>query len=541
MADQITIDNSVVADELVINASTVNGQETVLTEGALSLLKTLCRHFANDVPTLLANRKIKQGLVDKGQLPDFLEQTKAVRESDWKVRGIPLDLQDRRVEITGPVDRKMVINALNANAKVFMADFEDSLAPSWEKVVQGQINLRDAILGDISYTSAETGKSYTLAADPAVLICRVRGLHMLEKHVRYAEQAIPASLFDFCIYFYNNYRQLLSKSSGPYFYIPKLESHLEARWWAKVFAFVEERFCLQPGTIKCTCLIETLPAVFEMDEILYELRSNIVALNCGRWDYIFSYIKTLNNHSDRILPDRQSVTMDTPFLSAYSRLLVKTCHKRGALAMGGMAAFIPAKDPKANQQILDKVRQDKQLEARNGHDGTWVAHPGLADTAMEVFNEYIGADHVNQLHITRDVDAPIQPQELLSACKGERTEDGMRRNIRIALRYIEAWINGNGCVPIYGLMEDAATAEISRTSIWQWIKHQQKLSNGVLVTKSLFKDMLVQELAQVKEEVGADRFTHGRFTEAAVILEQTTIADELVDFITQPGYEVLIA
>ncbi|PKG59257.1 malate synthase A [Shewanella sp. GutDb-MelDb] len=541
MAEQITIDNSVVEDELVITASTVSGQETVLTAGAVSLLKTLCKHFANDVPTLLANRKIKQGLVDKGQLPDFIEQTKAVRESDWKIRGIPHDLQDRRVEITGPVDRKMVINALNANAKVFMADFEDSLAPSWDKVIEGQINLRDAINGDISYTSAETGKSYTLAADPAVLICRVRGLHMLEKHVSYAEQAIPAALFDFCVYFYNNYRQLLSKGSGPYFYIPKLESHIEARWWAKVFAFVEERFCLQPGTIKCTCLIETLPAVFEMDEILYELRSNIVALNCGRWDYIFSYIKTLNNHSDRILPDRQSVTMDTPFLSAYSRLLVKTCHKRGALAMGGMAAFIPAKDPKENQQILDKVRQDKQLEARNGHDGTWVAHPGLADTAMEVFNQYIGDNHVNQLHITRDVDAPILAPELLSPCKGERTEDGMRRNIRIALRYIEAWINGNGCVPIYGLMEDAATAEISRTSIWQWIKHQQKLSNGTLVTKSLFKDMLLQELAHVKEEVGADRFTHGRFTEAAVILEQTTTADELVDFITQPVYELLIA
>ncbi|MCL1050405.1 malate synthase A [Shewanella abyssi] len=541
MAQQITIDNSVVADEVVISGKTVIGQETVLTEGALSLLKTLCKHFASDVPSLLAHRKIRQGLVDKGQLPDFLEHTKTIRESDWQVRGIPLDLQDRRVEITGPVDRKMVINALNANAKVFMADFEDSLAPSWDKLVEGQINLRDAISGDISYTSAETGKSYALAADPAVLICRVRGLHMLEKHVSYAEQAIPAALFDFCIYFYNNYRQLLSKGSGPYFYIPKLESHLEARWWATVFAFVEQRFCLQPGTIKCTCLIETLPAVFEMDEILYELRSNIVALNCGRWDYIFSYIKTLNNHSDRILPDRQSVTMDTPFLSAYSRLLVKTCHKRGALAMGGMAAFIPAKDPKANQQILDKVRQDKQLEARNGHDGTWVAHPGLADTAMEVFNEYIGENHVNQLHITRDVDAPILAHELLSACKGERTEDGMRRNIRIALRYIEAWIKGNGCVPIYGLMEDAATAEISRTSIWQWIKHQQQLSNGTIVTKPLFKEMLLQELAQVKEEVGADRFTHGRFTEAAVILEQTTTADELVDFITQPGYELLIA
>jgi malate synthase len=343
------------------------------------------------------------------------------------------------------------------------------------------------------------------------------------------------------MYFYHNYRQLLAKGSGPYFYIPKLESHIEARWWAKVFAFVEERFCLQPGTIKCTCLIETLPAVFEMDEILYELRSNIVALNCGRWDYIFSYIKTLKRHSDRVLPDRQAVTMDTPFLSAYSRLLIKTCHKRGALAMGGMAAFIPAKDPAQNETVLQRVRKDKELEARNGHDGTWVAHPGLADTAMGIFNEYIGQDHQNQLHITRDVDAPILAAELLKPCDGERTEQGMRLNIRIALQYLEAWISGNGCVPIYGLMEDAATAEISRASIWQWIQHGKSLSNGKLVTKQLFKDMLVEELANVKKEVGGDRFTHGKFTQAAVLLEDITTSDELVDFLTLPGYEMLTA
>ena len=311
--------------------------------------------------------------------------------------------------------------------------------------------------------------------------------------------------------------------------------------WAKLFAFVEERFCLQAGTIKCTCLIETLPAVFEMDEILYELRSNIVALNCGRWDYIFSYIKTLKRHSDRVLPDRQAVTMDTPFLSAYSRLLIKTCHKRGALAMGGMAAFIPAKDPVQNEAVLQRVRRDKELEARNGHDGTWVAHPGLADTAMGIFNEYIGQDHSNQLHITRDVDAPILAAELLKTCDGERTEQGMRLNIRIALQYLEAWISGNGCVPIYGLMEDAATAEISRASIWQWIQHGKSLSNGKLVTKQLFKDMLVEELANVKQEVGSDRFTHGKFTQAAVLLEDITTSDELVDFLTLPGYEMLTA
>ncbi|MDR9765797.1 malate synthase A [Shewanella baltica] len=519
----------------------IPGQEAIFTEGAVALLESLCREFADEVPALLAKRKDKQARIDKGSLPDFLPETRAIRDGAWQIRGIPDDLLDRRVEITGPVERKMVINALNANAKVFMADFEDSLAPSWEKVVEGQINLRDAVRGDIEYTAPDTGKHYKLGPNPAVLICRVRGLHLKEKHVQFNGKAIPGSLFDFALYFYHNYRQLLAKGSGPYFYIPKLESHIEARWWAKVFAFVEERFCLQAGTIKCTCLIETLPAVFEMDEILYELRSNIVALNCGRWDYIFSYIKTLKRHSDRVLPDRQAVTMDTPFLSAYSRLLIKTCHKRGALAMGGMAAFIPAKDPVQNEAVLQRVRRDKELEARNGHDGTWVAHPGLADTAMGIFNEYIGQDHCNQLHITRDVDAPILASELLKTCDGERTEQGMRLNIRIALQYLEAWISGNGCVPIYGLMEDAATAEISRASIWQWIQHGKSLSNGKLVTKQLFKDMLVEELSNVKKEVGSDRFTHGKFTQAAVLLEDITTSDELVDFLTLPGYEMLTA
>ncbi|EGT3626573.1 MULTISPECIES: malate synthase A [Shewanella] len=519
----------------------IPGQEVIFTEGAVALLESLCREFADEVPALLAKRKDKQARIDKGTLPDFLPETRAIRDGAWQIRGIPDDLLDRRVEITGPVERKMVINALNANAKVFMADFEDSLAPSWEKVVEGQINLRDAVRGDIEYTAPDTGKHYKLGPNPAVLICRVRGLHLKEKHVQFNGKAIPGSLFDFALYFYHNYRQLLAKGSGPYFYIPKLESHIEARWWAKVFAFVEERFCLQAGTIKCTCLIETLPAVFEMDEILYELRSNIVALNCGRWDYIFSYIKTLKRHSDRVLPDRQAVTMDTPFLSAYSRLLIKTCHKRGALAMGGMAAFIPAKDPVQNEAVLQRVRRDKELEARNGHDGTWVAHPGLADTAMGIFNEYIGQDHCNQLHITRDVDAPILASELLKTCDGERTEQGMRLNIRIALQYLEAWISGNGCVPIYGLMEDAATAEISRASIWQWIQHGKSLSNGKLVTKQLFKDMLVEELSNVKKEVGSDRFTHGKFTQAAVLLEDITTSDELVDFLTLPGYEMLTA
>lgn len=526
--------------DLAIIGPHIDGQQDIFTPGALSFLQALCQQFANEVPTLLEKRKQKQARIDNGELPDFLPETRAIRDGNWAIRGIPADLQDRRVEITGPVDRKMIINALNANVKVFMADFEDSLAPSWEKVVQGQINLRDAVNGDIEYT-APNGKHYSLNPDPAVLIARVRGLHLVEKHIEFQGKPVPGGLVDFALYFYHNYHKLLAKQSGPYFYVPKLESHLEARWWAKVFAYAEERFCLQAGTIKCTCLIETLPAVFEMDEILYELRSNIVALNCGRWDYIFSYIKTLKRHADRVLPDRQAVGMDTKFLSAYSRLLIKTCHKRGALAMGGMAAFIPAKDEAENEKVLVKVRGDKELEARNGHDGTWVAHPGLADTAMAVFNQYIGGDKTNQLHITRDVDAPIQAAELLEPCDGERTEEGMRLNIRIAVQYIEAWIQGNGCVPIYGLMEDAATAEISRTSIWQWIQHKKSLSNGKLVTKALFTDMLKQEMQNVKTEVGEERYNAGKFEQAAKLLEEITTSDELVDFLTLPGYELLTA
>lgn len=404
--------------DLNIIGEHVDGQETIFSQGALSLLNVLCQQFSAEVPQLLQQRSHRQMEFAAGKLPDFLAQTESVRKARWQIRGIPTDLQDRRVEITGPVERRMVINALNANAKVFMADFEDSLTPTWTKVVEGQINLRDAVAGDIEYTDPTSEKHYRLNDDPAVLICRVRGLHLTEKHVEFDGLGIPAALFDFALYFYNNYRQLLNKGSGPYFYIPKLESHLEARWWAKVFAYVEERFCLLPGTIKCTCLIETLPAVFEMEEILFELRSNIVALNCGRWDYILSDMKTLKHHGEHVQHDRQNLTMDKAFLSAYSRLLVKVCHKRGALAIGGMAAFIPAKDAELNQTVLQQLRTDKEFEARNGHDGTWVAHPRFADTAMAVFNQYLGAGQKNQLHITLDVDGPIRAKELLQLCEG---------------------------------------------------------------------------------------------------------------------------
>ncbi|HAS6981755.1 TPA: malate synthase A [Vibrio parahaemolyticus] len=505
---------------------------------AQTFLSLLCEKFAGRVEELLEAREEKQARIDAGELPDFLPDTQDIREGSWKILGIPQDLQDRRVEITGPTDRKMVINALNANVKVFMADFEDSMSPAWDKVLDGQVNLRDAVNGNISYTNPSNGKHYQLVDDPAVLICRVRGLHLKEKHVTWHGQIIPGALFDFALYFYNNHKALLQKGSGPYFYLPKLQSHHEAKWWSEVFHFTEEYFGLETGTIKATVLIETLPAVFEMDEILFSLKEHIVGLNCGRWDYIFSYIKTLKKHPDRVLPDRQVVTMDKPFLNAYSRLLVRTCHKRGAFAMGGMAAFIPAKDPQENQKVLDKIHNDKSLEANNGHDGTWVAHPGLADTAMEVFSAAFG-ERTNQLDVSRSEDAPITAAELLEPCDGERTEEGMRHNIRVALQYIEAWISGNGCVPIYGLMEDAATAEISRASIWQWIQHGKSLDNGQQVTKALFETYLQEEVEVVKQEVGEERYQAGRFEEAAQLMAKLTTSDELTNFLTVPGYDYL--
>jgi len=512
-------------------------ERQVLTDEAVEFLAELVGKFTPRRNELLAARARWQQNIDRGELPGFISETTSIREGDWQIRGIPQDLRDRRVEITGPVERKMVINALNANVKVFMADFEDSLAPSWDKVIDGQINLHDAVNGTISYTN-EAGKIYQLKPNPAVLIARVRGLHLPEKHVLWRDEAIPGGLFDFALYFYHNYRQLLAKGSGPYFYLPKTQSWEEAAWWSDVFSFTEDRFDLPRGTIKATVLIETLPAVFQMDEILYHLRDHIVGLNCGRWDYIFSYIKTLKNHGDRVLPDRQSVTMEKPFLSAYSRLLIKTCHKRGAFAMGGMAAFIPSKDAEKNAWVLNKVRADKELEANNGHDGTWVAHPGLADTVMEVFGNALG-DRQNQLDVLREQDAPISAAQLLEPCDGERTEAGMRANIRVAVQYIEAWISGNGCVPIYGLMEDAATAEISRTSIWQWIHHEKSLNDGRPVTKALFRQMLQEEMLVVREEVGEARFNAGRFEEAARLMERITTQDELIDFLTLPGYELL--
>ena len=526
-------------NKLSIVGSLDNAAREILSDDALAFLNDLVEKFAARRDALLDARVERQKGYDSGGLPDFLPDTSDVRESDWFIRGIPADLLDRRVEITGPVDRKMVINALNADVKVFMADFEDSLAPSWANLIDGQFNLRDAAAGTISFDQLDTGKHYELNENPAVLIARVRGLHLPENHIEFDGKPIPGALMDFALYFHHNHKTLLDKGSGPYFYIPKLQSHLEARWWDQVFAFAEDRYGLDRGAIKITVLIETLPAAFEMDEILYELRDHIVALNCGRWDYIFSYIKTLKMHADRVLPDRQEVTMENPFLSAYSRLLIRTCHRRGALAMGGMAAYIPSRDPDVNAMAMEKVRADKELEAGNGHDGTWIAHPGLAGIANEIFDAHIPAGSDNQLAVTREDDAPISADELLAAPAGHHSEAGMRSNIRIAVQYLEAWLQGNGCVPIYNLMEDAATAEISRASIWQWIRHGTVLDNGETVTRALFRTYLAEELGTIREEVGAERFDGGRFDDAARIMDELTTSDELTDFLTLITYPMI--
>ena len=524
---------------LIVRGRVTADYREILSDDALAFVSELVERFQPRLAALMEKRAAFQTRMDAGELPDFLPETKSIREGDWKIAGIPADLLDRRVEITGPVDRKMIINALNANVRVFMADFEDSLAPTWQNVVEGQINLRDANRGTIEFTNPD-GRSYRLKSNPAVLIARVRGLHLSEKHVGWSRgERIPGCLFDFGLYFFHNYQARRAKGTGVYYYVPKIQSHEEAAWWDAVFAYTEQRFKVPTGTIKATFLIETLPAAFQMDEILFALRDHAVALNCGRWDYIFSYIKTLRMHADRVLPDRQALTMDKPFLSAYSRLLIRTCHRRGALAMGGMAAFIPSKDPQQNELVAAKVRADKTLEASNGHDGTWVAHPGLADLAMEVFDRHIPQGHSNQLDVLRGQDPITTAAELLAVPVGERTEAGMRTNIRVSIQYIEAWISGTGCVPVYGLMEDAATVEISRASIWQWIQNGKQLSNGKTVTKALFREMLNEELQVVRDEVGEARYQDGKFREAAEMMDRLTTGDELTDFLTLPAYEVL--
>jgi malate synthase len=504
----------------------VDRAEEVLTGDALAFIAELHRRFDARRWDLLAARAARQEAFDAGALPDFLAETADIRESEWQVAPIPADLMDRRVEITGPTDRKMVINALNSGAHCFMADFEDATAPTWANLVEGQINLRDFWRGRLSYDDPVSGKHYELGPKPAVLMVRPRGLHLPERHVTVDGATMSGALFDLGLYFWHNARAAIAAGSGPYFYLPKLESHREAALWSDVFAFAEGRLGLARGTIKATVLVETIPAAFEMDEILHALRENIVGLNCGRWDYIFSYIKRLGRTPERLTPDRSAMTMDKAFLAAYSLKLIETCHRRGAFAMGGMAAQIPVRgDEAANAAAFAKVRADKLREARNGHDGTWVAHPALVPVALEVF------DRPNQLD--RRIDSGVTREDMLRLHEGPRTEAGVRENIRVGIQYLAAWLGGRGAVPLYNLMEDAATAEICRAQLWQWLRFEAPLNDGRKLIRSLFDGLLEEEVRALEGPVMA------RLDEAAEIFAGLVTADDLAEFLTLPAYERL--
>jgi len=515
-------------------ADTPECYDSLLNDAALGFLADLHRHFEARRQTLLRARHKRQLRYDAGESPGFLPETGNIRTGDWRVAPIPNDLRDRRVEITAPVERKMIINALNSGARVYMADFEDSHAPIWLTTLQGHINVIDAMRGDIELTTP-AGKVYRLGEDPAVLIVRPRGLHLPEKHVYIDGVPISASLFDFGLNFFHSVSQGRALGKRPYYYLPKLEHHLEARLWSDVFEFAEQAFELEKGTLKVTVLIETLPAVFQMDEILYQLRDYIVALNCGRWDYIFSYIKTFRNHPDKVLPERGQVVMTVPFLENYSRLLIQTCHRRGALAMGGMAAQIPIKgDPVANQCAMDKVCADKVREVKNGHDGTWVAHPGLVAVAMDIFDRHMPSP--NQIEGKQD-DLSIDLASLTQAPAGTISETGLRNNVEVAIEYLAAWLSGNGCVPIHHLMEDAATAEISRSQLWQWINHDAQLEDGRDITPELVMSMMTQVLRQIGNRPHVDAAAKQGYHQAAALLQQSVFAEQLPDFITLPAYQ----
>jgi len=510
----------------------------ILTPQALVFVAKLARKFEGRRRELMALRARRQAEFNAGKLPDFLAETRNVREGDWTIGTVPADLQDRRVEITGPTDRKMVINALNSGANVFMADFEDSNAPTWSNMIEGQINLRHAIRRSITFRSPE-GKNYQLDDRIATLLVRPRGWHLLEQHLRVDGEPVSGAIFDFALYVFHNAKEALARDTGPYYYLPKLESHLEARLWNDIFVMAQRELGLPQGTIKATVLIETVLAAFEMDEILYELRDHCVGLNIGRWDYIFSCIKKFRSNKNFCLADRSQVTMTAPFMRAYALLLVKTCHKRKAFAMGGMAAQIPIKgDAEANSAALAKVRADKEREATDGCDGTWVAHPGLVGIAKEVFDRHMpGANQVGR----QRPDVKVTAQDLLDfKPEAPITEAGLRNNISVGIQYIGAWLAGNGCVPVYNLMEDAATAEISRSQIWQWMRSPKGvLDDGRKVTKDLFRKMLPEELARVRRELGEAAWQAGRYEEAAELFAEITTSDDYVEFLTLPGYDRL--
>ena len=506
------------------------GMDDILTPEARAFLEALHRRFDARRRALLAERQERQRRFDAGELPDFRSDTRAIRESDWSVAAIPPDLLDRRVEITGPTDRKMIVNALNSGARVFMADFEDATAPTFANMIAGQANLRDRWRGSLDFDDPASGRHYALAPDPAVLMVRPRGWHLDERHFTVDGAAIAGGLFDFGLYLWHNAAASIDAGSGPYFYLPKLESMEEAALWSDVFAFAEQKLGLARGRIKATVLIETITAAFEMDEILHALKENIVGLNCGRWDYIFSYIKRLGRTPERLTPDRAAMTMDKAFLAAYSLKLIETCHRRGAFAMGGMAAQIPVKgDEAANEAAFDKVRADKRREAANGHDGTWVAHPALVPVAMEVFESAFSGP--NQLH--RRIDSGVTRADMLRLHEGPRTEAGVRGNIRVGIRYIAAWLGGRGAVPLYNLMEDAATAEICRTQLWQWLRFEAALDDGRALTRNLFETMLAEEMA------GLRQLDEAHLDEAEMIFIDLVTADTPEEFLTLPAYRRL--
>jgi malate synthase len=510
-------------------------QARILTPAALAFVATLERAARLPREILLRRRAARQERIDAGELPNFLPETEAIRTSAWIAAAAPRDLQDRRVEITGPVDRKMIINALNSGANVFMADFEDATSPTWENIIQGQVNLRDAVRRQIELETAD-GKHYRLNDEIATLIVRPRGWHLIEKHVLVDGKPVSASVFDFALYLFHNAEELRWRGSGPYFYLPKLQSHLEARLWNDLSVLAQRELGIPRGTIRATVLIEHILAAFEMDEILWELREHAAGLNCGRWDYIFSTIKTFRNHPTFLMPDRALVTMTTHAMRSYTQLSIRTCHRRNVHAIGGMAAQIPIRNnPEANDEALARVRADKQREARDGHDGTWVAHPGLIAIAREEFDAVLTGPH--QIDRKRD-DVQVTAADLLTVPPGEITEQGLRANVRVGMRYLAAWFSGNGCVPINNLMEDAATAEICRSQLWQWARHGATLADGRTVTKQIVRSAIAEEGQRIRESIGAERFGAGRFDEATTILD-ALVGGDFVEFLTLPGYELL--
>jgi malate synthase len=515
---------------LEVLAAPPSGTESILSPEARAFLERLHRQFEPTRRRLLARRAERQKAFDGGALPDFPSETASVRAGDWRVAKTPADLEKRWVEITGPVERKMMINALNSGAHAFMADFEDSLSPTWTNVVQGQANLIDAVRLRLAFDSPE-GKSYRLDETIATLLVRPRGWHLPERHVAVDGDSVSGSLFDFGLYVFHNARERVERGTAPYFYLPKMESHLEARLWNDVFVFAEEALGIPRGSFRATILIETFPAAFEMEEILYELREHASGLNAGRWDYLFSTIKTLRRRRDLVLPDRQQLTMTVPFMRAYTELLVRTCHRRGAHAMGGMAPFIPSrKDPAVNEAALARVRDDKLRESRDGFDGTWVAHPDLVPVAMEVFEKALGPRANQKERLREDVSVAAAPLRDTTVPGGTVTEAGFRNNVNVALQYLSSWLSGNGAAAIFNLMEDVATAEIARSQLWQWIHNGASLADGRPATAALYETVKAEELARLGGP------GTGRLREAAEILDGLVPNEEFTEFLTLPAY-----